>query len=145
MDIMNIEKLLLNSYHQDTSIASNRFCQPSSYLFLRLIKCSVSYEQQKLWPIHSFDGQICLDTRLNVRMSNFNTTYENPVTQFQMRVFRFRDETKTANSDQTQAIKCTLYLEETETIVSTKDCSCYTENECSGMINSNRLKLTLVW
>lgn len=80
---------------------------------------------------------MCFDTRLNVQMPILKTSYENPVTRFHMRVFRFRDETKAANSDQTQEIKCTLYLEESESILSTKDCSCYTEKECSGKISSN--------
>ena len=77
-------------------------------------------------------------------MSNLTTTYQNPVAEFQMRVFRFRDETKSTNIEQKQEIKCTLYLEEKESILSTEsnDCSCYSEEECSGKIGSYIFKFT---
>ena len=46
----------------------------------RLIQCSVSYNENFIWPIHSFQGdEICFDNRLAVKMTNLTTTYTNPV------------------------------------------------------------------
>ena len=47
-------------------------------------------------------------------MPKLTTTDRNPVIEFQMRVFRFRDETEPTHTKQEQDIVCELYLEEKE-------------------------------
>ena len=77
-------------------------------------------------------NHICFDHRLNVKMSSLTTTYLNPVIEFQMRVFRFRDPTESAHTKQEQDIVCEIYLEEAESTYGEKQCECYTPDECSG-------------
>ena len=85
-----------------------------------------------MWPIHSFMNHICFDHRLNVKMSSLTTNYQNPVIEFHMRVFRFRDPTEPAHTKQEQDIVCEIYLEEVESTYEEKQCECYTPDECSG-------------
>ena len=82
--------------------------------------------------MHSFMNHICYDHRLNVKMSSLATTYLNPVIEFQMRVFRFRDPTEPAHTKQEQDIVCEIYLEEAESTYEEKQCECYTPDECNG-------------
>ena len=80
--------------------------------------------------MHSFMNHICFDHRLNVKMSSLATTYLNPVIEFQMRVFRFRDPTEPAHTKQEHDIVCEIYLEEAESTYEEKQCECYTPDEC---------------
>ena len=63
-------------------------------------------------------------------MSSLATTYLNPVIEFQMRVFRFRDPTEPAHTKQEHDIVCEIYLEEAESTYEEKQCECYTPDEC---------------
>ena len=75
-------------------------------------------------------NHICFDHRLNVEMTSLTTTHLNPVIEFQMRVFRFRDPTEPAHKKQEQDIVCEIYLEESESTYEEKPCECYTPDEC---------------
>jgi len=98
------------------------------------VSCTVSHENFEIWPIHSFKNEtICFDDRLNVKMPNLETTYLNPVIEFEMRPFRFRDG-KPANVKQEQAISCSLMLSDTTTTVENNTCECYDKDEC-GKLN----------
>ena len=66
-------------------------------------------------------------------MPKLTTTDRNPVIEFQMRVFRFRDETEPSHTKQEQDIVCELYLEEKESTYKDKQCNCYTSEECSKL------------
>ena len=95
-----------------------------------LLSCTVSHENFEIWPIHSFQNEtICFDNRLNVQMPSQETTYLNPVIEFEMRSFRFRDG-KPPNVKQEQAISCSLMLSDTSTTIENNTCECYNEDEC---------------
>ena len=66
--------------------------------------------------------------RLNVEQTLFGQTIG-----FQLRTFRFTNE-ESVTEAQEQSISCQLHLEPSEDIVEEQaaDCSCYTEDDCSG-------------
>ena len=68
--------------------------------------------------------------RLNVMQSVFGTSIE-----FSMRTFLFKTNGSSAEEQQ-QTISCNLHLDPVADVSSTEpdDCSCYTEEECSGKI-----------
>ena len=66
-------------------------------------------------------------------MTDLTTTDRNPVIEFQMRVFRFRDETESPHMKQEQDIVCEIYLEESESTYDEKQCDCYTSEECDQL------------
>ena len=101
--------------------------------FFRLTKCSIAHKENIIWPIHSFYGNIiCFDHRLNVQMTNLKTTDQNPVIDFQMRVFRFRDD-NSDNTKQEQEIQCEIYLEKEESTYTDNQCECYSADECDQL------------
>ena len=83
---------------------------------------------------------MCLDGRLGVRMTSLTTTHLNPTVEFQMRVFRFRDDS--TNAKQQQEIKCELYLEENESTLEATECECFTAEECSALTTAPILAST---
>ena len=104
----------------------------------------MSRENHEIWPIHSFQNDtMCFDNRLNVQMPNLETTYVNPVIEFEMRSFRFRDGGP-INVKQQQNITCSLMLAETSTTMKTSNCECYNKDECgmyTGQLFSMQRKL----
>ena len=66
--------------------------------------------------------------RLNVIQSVFGVNIE-----FSMRTFLFKTQGSSADSQQ-QTISCNLHLDPVDDVPSTQadDCSCYSEDECSG-------------
>ena len=87
-------------------------------------------------------NHICFDHRLNVEMSSLTTTHLNPVIEFQMRVFRFRDPTEPAHTKQEQDIVCEIYLEESESTYEEKQCECYTPDECIPFTQAETTQIT---
>ena len=75
-------------------------------------------------------------------MTNLTTTHLNPVIEFQMRVFRFRDPTEPVHTKQEQDIVCEIYLEESESTYEEKQCECYTPDECVPFTQPETTQIT---
>ena len=100
--------------------------------YFRIINCNVAYNENSLYPIHSFNNdQLCFDkSRLNVMQTVFGANIE-----FSMRTFLFKTNGSSAEEQQ-QTISCNLHLDPAADVSSTEpdDCSCYSEDECSGKL-----------
>jgi hypothetical protein len=114
-------------------------------VYPRLTNCKIESGDFEVYPVHSFqDGVTCFDqTRLN-----FQQTSSNPDISFELRSFRFNDPNGSPEDEQNQLFTCSLYIDvadnqqaiEQETV---NDCSCYSEEECSGVsITTNDIRYT---
>ena len=64
-------------------------------------------------------------------------TSSNPDISFELRSFRFNDPNGSPEDEQNQLFTCSLYIEDTEPAAehqTIEDCSCYSEDECTGNI-----------
>ena len=93
----------------------------------------VSFGNYEIWPVHSFQNDtICFDERLNVHLLTEETSYINPVLEFELRSFRFRDGNP-SNIKQQQDITCSLMLGNTQTTMEQNSCECYSKTECGQL------------
>ena len=92
----------------------------------RLKECRISSGESELFPIHSFGTEPCLDDRLEVEILELSEKI-----RFRYRTFRFQH-VKTI--DQRHQIRCTLGLDDTQTISKNdiKECKCYDLETCDS-------------